>query len=57
MNAEDKKVADVPYIVYESEQSRMERMKIRLYILCVLMLIALVSSNVLWYLHTVRAGR
>ena len=38
----------VPYIVHESIMARMERTIKRLWILCVIMFISLVLTNVLW---------
>ena len=45
MNMETK---DVPYIAFEGEMTRLERMNHKLFVLCLALLIALVGSNVAW---------
>lgn len=42
----DKK--DVPYIVFESSQVRMERTNRRLWILCIFLIIAFIVTNAGW---------
>ncbi len=39
---------DVPYIAFEGEMTRLERMNHKLFILCLALLIALVGSNAGW---------
>lgn len=56
-NEERKMTATVPYFVYEGELARAERMRTRMYVLCVLLIIAFVSTNVLWLLHIARLGK
>lgn len=41
----------VPYIVYESSMSRLERTIRRLFILIILLIICLVGSNIGWYVY------
>lgn len=38
----------IPYIVHESEMARQERTVKRLWILCIIMFVALVVTNVAW---------
>lgn len=38
----------VPYIVYESTVDRLERVARRLWILCIIIFLSFVSSNVFW---------
>lgn len=42
---------DVPYIAHESILARMERTIKRLWVLCIMLLIALVASNVGWLIY------
>ena len=39
---------DIPYIAFESELARSERTVVRLWILCIILIILLVGSNVAW---------
>lgn len=39
---------DVPYIAFEGEMTRLERMNHKLFVLCLALLIALVGSNAGW---------
>ena len=48
MTDEDRKIADVPYIVHEGDMARLERIIKRLWILCIIMFIALVGTNAYW---------
>ena len=41
----------VPYIVYESQGARLERAHKRSFILNVIFLIVIISSNLAWYIH------
>ena len=41
----------VPYIVYESGMSRLERTIKRLWILCILLTVLLVGTNVAWIIY------
>lgn len=41
----------VPYIAHESMMVRMERTNHRLWILCIILVICLVASNVGWFLY------
>ena len=44
----ENKVADVPYIVYEGEVSRMERVGVRWMVIWIITFVLLVCSNVFW---------
>ena len=39
---------DIPYIAYEAAMSRFERINKRLWILCIILIILLVGSNIGW---------
>ena len=41
-------VKDIPYIAYESSQARMERVNKRLWIVILVLIVALVGTNVGW---------
>lgn len=45
---EDLKGVTVPYIVHEGEMTRMERTNHRLWVLCILLLVSLLASNLGW---------
>lgn len=47
----DRRYQDVPYIVHESDMARQERTIKRLWILLVIMLLALVGSNIAWVVY------
>lgn len=47
----DRRFQDVPYIVHESDMARQERTIKRLWILLVIMLLALVGSNLAWIVY------
>lgn len=38
----------IPYVAFESAQTRLERINRRLWILCIILIIALISSNAGW---------
>lgn len=44
----DNKIPDVPYIVFESACVKLERTIRRLWILCIIMFITLIASNLVW---------
>lgn len=44
-------VQQVPYIVHEADMARQERTIKRLWILCILMFISLVASNIGWIMY------
>ena len=44
-------MSDIPFIAYESSQTRMERMNRRLWILCLFLIVALVGTNVGWFVY------
>ena len=41
----------VPYIIHESIVARMERTIKRMWILCILLIIFLIGSNIAWIIH------
>ena len=41
-------VKDVPYIAYEGTQARLERTNRRIWILCIILIIALLGTNAGW---------
>lgn len=42
---------DVPFIAYEYAQSRLERIIKRLWILCIILIVLLVGSNISWLIY------
>jgi len=46
---EIKKVPDIPYLAFESSQARMERINKGLLIIILVLIVALVWSNVAWF--------
>lgn len=42
---------DIPYIAYEAAMSRFERINKRLWIMCIILIVLLVSSNVIWIIY------
>lgn len=44
-------ILSIPYIVHESEMARMERTVKRLWILCIVILLAFVLSNAAWIVY------
>lgn len=47
----EKDILSVPYIVYESSVSRLERTIKRLFILIILLILCLVGTNVAWTIY------
>lgn len=45
---EDKQVVMVPFFVHQEVTTRMERMNKRLWILCLILILALIGSNAAW---------
>lgn len=43
--------SDVPYVAHEAALSRMERANKRLIILIVILILALIGSNIAWYAY------
>ena len=41
----------IPYIAHEADMTRMERMNRRLWILCLVLIVALIGSNVGWIIY------
>ena len=50
MDNEEKKVPDIPYIAHEAALARQERTIKKLWVLCILIFVAFVGSN-LWWIH------
>lgn len=48
---EDKRVAPVPYLVYEGEMARQERHIKRLWVLCIIIFAALIMTNAGWIIY------
>ncbi len=42
---------DVPYLVHEQDMARLERTNKRVWILCIIFIIALISSNGAWFYY------
>lgn len=42
---------NIPFVVYEASQSRLERIIKRLWILCITLIVLLVGSNVAWLIY------
>ena len=47
----DKELASIPFFAHEAETSRLERMNRRLWILLVVLVLALIGSNLAWVLY------
>lgn len=45
---EDKDVVMIPFVVHEGDMARQERTIKRLWILCILLIILLVGTNIAW---------
>lgn len=41
----------IPYIAHEADMTRMERMNRRLWILCLVLIVALIGSNAGWIIY------
>ena len=39
---------NIPYIAYESGMARLERMNRNIWILCIILIVSLIASNVAW---------
>ena len=46
----------VSYIVFEGEMTRMERIVKRLWILCIILFVALLTTNYMWLSHNQYSG-
>jgi len=44
-------VESIPYIVHESEVARLERIIKRLFIICVMLIVVAVGSNIAWLIY------
>lgn len=49
--AESSKPINVPFVVYEAAQSRLERVIKRLWITTIILIVLLVGSNVIWIVY------
>ena len=54
MSESNKTIVSIPFYVHEGEMARAERMRVRLYVLCMLLLVLLVSTNAAWIIHFIR---
>lgn len=48
---EDKSKAMIPYFCHEGDMARAERTNMRLWILCIILTILFVGSNVFWFYY------
>ena len=44
-------VESIPYIVHESEVARLERIIKRLFIICIMLIVVAVGSNIAWLIY------
>lgn len=44
-------MVSIPYVVYEQEKERTDRVHKRLWILCIILIVALIGSNVGWIIY------
>lgn len=51
MENEDNKIITIPYVVYESQQERNDKQHKRLWILCIILIFALIASNLAWIIY------
>lgn len=51
MENEDNKIITIPYVVYETQQERSDKQHKRLWILCIILIIALIASNLAWIIY------
>lgn len=49
--SENKIVKDVPYIVHEGAMARMERTIARLWVLCIILVVLLLGTNIAWVIY------
>ena len=49
--SEEKKLEAVPYFVHEGDMTRMERTNHRLWILCIVLVVVLVATNLCWIIY------
>ena len=42
---------NIPYFVHEGMVVRMERMNQRLWIMCIILILALIASNLAWFFY------
>ena len=47
----DESERSINYLVFESVQVRLERMNRRLWILCIILIIALIGTNIAWFYY------
>jgi len=44
----------IPYIAHEADMARLERSNKRLWLLCVILVVLLIGSNVAWLYHEIQ---
>ncbi len=44
-------IVSIPYVVYETQQERSDKQHRRLFILCIILVIALIASNLAWIIY------
>lgn len=49
--SEEKKLEAVPYFVHEGDMTRMERTNHRMWILCIVLVVVLVATNLCWIIY------
>lgn len=47
----EEQVVSIPYVVYESQQERSDKQQKRLFILCIILIAALIASNLGWVIY------
>lgn len=47
----EEQVVSIPYVVYESQQERSDKQQKRLFILCIILIVALIASNLGWVIY------
>lgn len=44
-------IVSIPYVVYETQQERSDKQQKRLFILCIILIVALIASNLGWVIY------
>lgn len=47
----EEQIVSIPYVVYESQQERSDKQQKRLFILCIILIAALIASNLGWVIY------
>lgn len=47
----EEQMVSIPYVVYESQQERSDKQQKRLFILCIILIAALIASNLGWVIY------